>query len=274
MNIQLYPNRPPLKWPGGKYKLCDKIIPALPKGKVLIEPFAGAGAIFLNTDYKHYIINDINSDLIALYKYLKANPKKIISSSAKLFNSKYNNKNTYYKIRNQFNQSTDKFERSTLFIYLNRHGYNGLCRYNLKGEYNVPFGSYLKPYFPENELYLFSKKAKKATFFNKDFGYILKNLDKNDVVYCDPPYVPLNESAYFTSYSGNKFGISEQERLNKEIRIACKKGVKVVLSNHNTAYTRKLYTGASFTKFKVRRNISCDSKARNYAQELLAIFGG
>ena len=78
------------------------------------------------------------------------------------FSGKYNNEEQYYKLRKQFNETNDQHKRAVLFVYLNRHGYNGLCRYNLKGGYNVPFGRYKAPYFPEKEMLVFHEKAQNA----------------------------------------------------------------------------------------------------------------
>ena len=153
-----------LKWAGGKYRLSDVIGSLLPKADHLIEPFVGAGSIFLNTDYDSYTLNDINLDLINLYKVLKANPQKFIDDSARFFVPENNQAEVYYQLRKEFNSTTDKYHRSLLFLYMNRHGYNGLCRYNKSGGYNVPFGKYKRPYFPEAELAYFAEKSQKATF--------------------------------------------------------------------------------------------------------------
>ncbi|MDK7224658.1 Dam family site-specific DNA-(adenine-N6)-methyltransferase, partial [Proteus mirabilis] len=134
-----------LKWAGGKYPLVDDIKRHLPQGNCLIEPFMGAGSVFLNTEYDSYILADINSDLIHLYNTVKLYPEKFMKDAQLLFTPQMNNAEEFYQLRQDFNQSTDPYQRSVLFLYLNRHCYNGLCRYNSKGEYNVPFGRYKKP---------------------------------------------------------------------------------------------------------------------------------
>ncbi|EBW1656338.1 Dam family site-specific DNA-(adenine-N6)-methyltransferase, partial [Salmonella enterica subsp. enterica serovar Typhimurium] len=144
-----------LKWAGGKYPLVDDIKRHLPEGNCLIEPFMGAGSVFLNTEYDSYILADINSDLIHLYNTVKQHPEKFMKDARLLFTPQMNIAEEFYELRQEFNLSTDPYQRSVLFLYLNRHCYNGLCRYNSKGEYNVPFGRYKKPYFPETELIWF-----------------------------------------------------------------------------------------------------------------------
>ena len=158
-------NRAFLKWAGGKYPLLDDIKKHLPKGECLIEPFVGAGSVFLNTDFSRYILADINSDLISLYNIVKLRTDEYVEEARKLFTPENNNPDVYYQFRAEFNQSQDPFRRALLFLYLNRHGYNGLCRYNLRGEFNVPFGRYKRPYFPQDELYHFAEKAQNAEFY-------------------------------------------------------------------------------------------------------------
>ena len=126
----------------GKYPLLDDIKRHLPQGECLIEPFVGAGSVFLNTDFSRYILADINSDLISLYNIVKTRTDEYVQASRELFMPETNQAEVYYRFREEFNASEDPFRRAVLFLYLNRFGYNGLCRYNLRGEFNVPFGRY------------------------------------------------------------------------------------------------------------------------------------
>jgi DNA adenine methylase len=263
-----------LKWAGGKYALSDVINKTLPSGDRLIEPFVGAGSIFLNSNYDHYLLNDINQDLINLYKIVQRKPSKFIADARKLFTPEHNNAESYYRHRKDFNQTTDKYTRSLLFLYMNRHGYNGLCRYNKSGGYNVPFGKYKKPYFPEAELEFFAEKAQKATFVCEGYRQTFARAEKNDIIYCDPPYVPLSKTASFTSYAGNGFGLDEQADLaNAAEEILQDKGVTVLLSNHDTIWTRKIYEHATSIKsIKVSRTISQKGNSRKKVAELLALY--
>jgi len=265
--------RPFLKWAGNKYRIIDRVKKALPEGKCLIEPFAGSAAVFLNTDYEHYIINDNNPDLIHLYKILKQDGATFIKKCRRYFSPKFNNEEQYYKLRKLFNETNDKYKRAVLFVYLNRHGYNGLCRYNLKGGYNVPFGRYKSPYFPEKEMLVFHEKAKNADFVLSGFEQVIQSAKKGDVIYCDPPYVPLSASANFTSYSTGGFNLEKQQQLADLANKTSAKGIPILISNHNTAFTRKAYGNANkITKFHVQRFISCNGSKRGTAGELLALF--
>lgn len=268
-------NRAFLKWAGGKFTLCDVINKMLPKGDCLVEPFVGAGSVFLNSNYKRYILNDINRDLINLYKILQSTPEKFIHDSEKLFTEQHNQADAYYEHRKAFNASNDAYERSLLFLYLNRHGYNGLCRYNKSGGYNVPFGKYKRPYFPAKELRFFAEKAEKATFVCENYRETFARTQNGDVVYCDPPYVPLSKTASFTSYAGNGFGLDEQADLANaaEETVAKLKDTTVLISNHDTIWTRKIYEHASkIRKLNVARTISQKGNGRKKVGELMALY--
>ena len=268
-------NRAFLKWAGGKYTLCDVINKMLPSGECLIEPFVGAGSVFLNSNFSRYILNDINQDLINLYQILKDMPEQYIADAAKLFVDQNNQADAYYELRKVFNETSDSYQRSLLFLYLNRHGYNGLCRYNKSGGYNVPFGKYKKPYFPEKELHFFAEKAQRATFVCENYRDTFARAQQGDVIYCDPPYVPLSKTASFTSYAGNGFGLDEQADLANaaEETVANVKNTSVLISNHDTIWTRKIYEHADrIRKLNVARTISQKATNRKKVGELMALY--
>lgn len=267
-------NRAFLKWAGGKYSLVEEIRQRLPDGDRLIEPFVGAGSVFLNTSYDNYLLADINNDLIQLYNIVKCDVERFIQDARPFFNGEFNQEMAYYRLRAEFNQCTDSYRRSVLFLYLNRHCYNGLCRYNLKGEFNVPFGRYKKPYFPENELYYFAEKASKATFVCLGYENVIEQATKGEVIYCDPPYAPLTATANFTAYHTNSFSIKDQNRLAElAFSAASQRRVPVLISNHNTELTRTLYADADELFYiNVRRTISGNSLTRNRVDEVLALY--
>ncbi|UUM30801.1 Dam family site-specific DNA-(adenine-N6)-methyltransferase [Vibrio japonicus] len=262
-----------LKWAGGKYGLVEDIQRYLPQGRKLVEPFVGAGSVFLNTDYDQYLLADINPDLINLYNLLKENPEEYISEAKRWFTPENNRKEAYLHFRAEFNATDDVMFRSLAFLYMNRFGFNGLCRYNKKGGFNVPFGSYKKPYFPEAELEFFAEKAKKATFVCEGYPETFSRARKGSVVYCDPPYAPLSTTANFTSYAGNGFTLDDQAALaDIAEKAATERGIPVLISNHDTTLTRRLYHGADLNVVKVKRTISRNGAGRNKVDELLALF--
>lgn len=266
-------NRAFLKWAGGKYSLIEDITARLPPAKKLIEPFVGAGSVFLNTDYSKYLLNDINADLINLYNIVKHQSADYITDSAKLFTAAYNEEQRYYQIRQEFNDSIDIYERAVYFLYLNRHGYNGLCRYNNSGKFNVPFGRYKAPYFPEKEILYFAEKSQLATFTCDSFEKVFARARKNSVIYCDPPYAPISKTAMFNSYAAGGFTLDNQIKLAQLARrTGYKRSIPVLVSNHDTEFTRDIYQGAAMTELQVSRFISQNGSNRIKVAELLALF--
>jgi len=257
-----------LKWAGGKYSLIEDINAKLPEAKKLIEPFVGAGSVFLNTNYSKYLLNDINPDLINLYNIVKKQSSDYISDSAKLFTPAYNEEKRYYLMRKKFNESEDIYERAVYFLYLNRHGYNGLCRYNNSGIFNVPFGRYKAPYFPEKELQYFAEKSQLATFTCDSFEKVFARARKGSVI-----YAPISKTAMFNSYAVGGFTLDNQIKLaSLARRTGHIRNIPVLVSNHDTEFTRDIYQGADMTKLQVSRFISQNGSTRLKVAELLALY--
>lgn len=264
--------RPFLKWAGSKIHCLETILNSLPPANRLIEPFTGSGAIFVNSNYSNYLLAEGNNDLISLFLCLQEGGEEFINYCADFFSTENNSAEQYYQFRKQFNQSTDLKYKSALFLYLNRHGYNGLCRYNQSGIYNVPFGRYMKPYFPRKEMTHFYHKSKLAQFLQGDFRQTFQQAQPGDLIYCDPPYVPLSSSAHFSSYTSKKFSENDQIDLASLAFETAQRGVTVVISNHDTSFTRHQYRHSRIHSFPVKRLISCQSKTRSAVQELVAVF--
>jgi DNA adenine methylase len=265
--------KPFLKWAGGKFRLVERIRSLLPPGTRLIEPFVGSGAVFLNTDYPRALLADANPDLITLYQILQRDGEGFIAACRALFTPEANTRAVYDERRACFNATQDSWQRAALFVYLNKHCYNGLCRYNSAGEFNVPFGRYQRVSFPQAEMEEFWRRAQGAEFLCAPFAAVMAQAQPGDVVYCDPPYVPLSATAHFTAYSKDGFGAAEQAALAAAAEALAVRGVPVLLSNHDTSLTRRLYANASrLEAFAVRRHISCQGDARGHAAELLALY--
>lgn len=262
-------NRPFLKWAGGKSKLAARISEVLPKASCLVEPFVGAGSIFLNTDFDHYVLCDINPDLINTFSQLKNQPSQFIADAQALFVPANNTDAMFRQLKAKFNSTSDKYEKALLFVYLNRFCFNGLCRYNKSGEFNVAFGKYKDPYFPAEEMAAFAVRLERAELYCRGFEITFKKLPSDSVVYCDPPYLPASDTANFTAYSAEGFGIVHQRYL---AHLAKTCAVPVIISNADTAQSRALYTGAELQFFDVQRSISCSTDNREKAQELLAVY--
>lgn len=243
-------------------------------GRRLIEPFAGSAAVFLNTEYEENIVADSNADLIQLYLHLVNEGETFIDYCRTLFGPHGNTRERYYELRTDFNKTADLRRRAALFLYLNRHCYNGLCRYNSRGAFNTPFGRYIEPRFPAAEMRSFITAARRATFVHAGFRDSMELARRGDAVYCDPPYVPLSRTAYFTDYDVDGFDWQDQEDLVETASRLARRGVQVVISNHDTESIRRLYgdAGARIEYFSVQRNISRDTSRRERVGELLAVF--
>lgn len=255
----------PLKWAGGKSRIMDKLRPFLPLGERLVEPFAGSCTVMMNTNYPAYLVADINPDLIGMYQQIKSNVDDFLCAASRLFDGG-NDSERYYRIRADFNDSTSPLTRGPLFLYLNRHGYNGLCRYNRGGKFNVPFGRYKKPYFPETEIRAFAEKAQRAVFICANYHETLTHVRQDDVVYCDPPYFAATNE--FTAYHTSSFSREEHGQLAGALRELAVKGVKVVASNSDLDQVHELYSGFHCHKITAPRSIG-SSAAKHSAHELI-----
>ena len=246
-----------LKWAGGKRKLLPKLLPLIGSPDVFIEPFCGSGVVWLNVESEKYLINDLNTDLISLFKELKKDGQQFIDYAQQFFSPTSNSSEVFYEFRERFNSlDVGDSERSALFVYLNRHCFNGLCRYNKSGGFNVPYGKY-----------------KKADFISIDFKEVSDiandiSVDKNVTIYCDPPYIPLSETSSFTSYSPSSFGLVQQEQLATCVNNSRH---KVVVSNSDTPRTRELYKNLNLQELIVSRTISAKASSRKKVSEIIAI---
>ena len=267
-------NKPFLKWPGGKSRISLAISECVPKGTTrLVEPFVGSASVAMNITAKNYLLADANADLIYIYESLLASPDRFIEDCRSLFSSKNNTKSGYISLRREFNASDDAYRRACIFVYLNRHCFNGLVRFNSSGVFNTPFGMYRVPYFPAKEMKAFAARLSNAVFTVNDFQEVMGLTGKGDFVYCDPPYVPNGKDG-FTAYSRNGFGMKDQERLVGQCIMAAERGATVAVSNHDNPLTRRLYAGADrLITVMVKRTISCTSEARKPVGELIAVYG-
>ena len=268
--------RPFLKWAGGKYSLLPELDRLIPAGKRLIEPFVGGGSVFLNSDkHERFLLADVNADLINLYQMLAVVPDSVIYEAMKAFRH-LNDAENYTEIREAFNaQRLDAVERAAAFLYLNRHCFNGLIRYNLDGFFNVGFGKYKAPYFPEEEIRAFKRKAHACVFMNAGFRRTLALAGDGDVVYCDPPYEPLPGTAGFTNYAAGGFSWDSQVELTESCVAAHQRGAKVVISNSTAPRVIELYEQHGFTLHRVsaRRAISSKGSTRETASDVVATLG-
>jgi DNA adenine methylase len=269
--------KPFLKWAGNKFRVLPELLPLIGTPRRYIEPFSGSTAVALNVNAEEYVLNDINKDLINLYRYLtNPNDDSFLKYCDELFRPENNDKEEYLEFRQLFNDSTDTLERSRLFVYLNRHCFNGLTRYNSKGGFNVPFGKMKNPKCPVNEMMAFRMYylQKNHRFVSTSFedSALYENIGSGDVVYFDPPYVPASETASFTDYAKEGFTYDQQVQLAELAESLSNRGAKVIISNHDVPTTRELYKNAEIHSLEVTRSISAKGSSRKKAKELIAVY--
>lgn len=256
------PLKPPLKWAGGKRWLVPHLRPiwAAHQERRLVEPFGGGLAVTLAMRPVQALLNDINFHAINFYRWLKRSLHAEIPMR--------NEHELYYTHRERFNRLIatgygESQEAAELFYYLNRTGYNGLCRFNKHGGYNVPFGShksiaYLKDFSSYAPVFAHWE------FTSTDFEQV--KLHPDDFVYADPPY-----DVQFRQYSRQGFAWEDQVRLAEWL---ARHPGPVVLSNQATERIIDLYRSVGFTLtfLDAPRMISCTGD-RTRATEVLATKG-
>lgn len=291
--------KPIIKWAGGKTQMLPKIIESLPKDfhkiKRYVEPFLGAGAVFLhliNTNcFEEYVINDINDKLMNVYVVIRDNCHELISELTKLkeeylnFDNIESKQKFYYDIRDEFNaQKGNKVRNAALFIFLNKTCFNGLYRENAKGKFNVPFGQHTSPgIFDEKELTsisnaLNSKNSKgefKVKILCGSFEALEKYIDENTFVYFDPPYRPVTAGG-FNSYNKSGFNDNNQVMLKEFYCKANEKGAKLMLSNSdpkvldiNDDYFDILFADFNIKRVCANRMINSNGNGRGAITEIL-----
>ncbi|EFH6563562.1 Dam family site-specific DNA-(adenine-N6)-methyltransferase [Escherichia coli] len=262
------------KWAGGKFGVLEQIFRYLPEGKRLIEPFVGGGAVFMNAGYQENLLNDVNADLINFYKTLQREAHSLITLAHRFFQD-YNTQEGYLAVRNAFNKQVyDDLHRAAAFLFLNRHCFNGLTRYNQAGEFNVGYGKYKTPYFPLQEMEAFLGAEGRSEFVCGDFAAVIEAAGEGDVIFCDPPYEPLPNTEGFTNYSGHDFKFEEQKRLVSLLTDAHRRGAKVLITNSGAPNIRELYQDSGFRvePLFARRSVSCKGDTRGVAHDVIAIL--
>lgn len=271
---------PVLKWVGGKRQLLPEIkkyMPTINKNTTYYEPFVGGGAVLFEIQPEKAIINDVNHDLIDVYKVIKDNVEELIKELKK---EKYaNTSEAFYDIREldrlpKYNNLTG-IEKAARILYLNKTCYNGLYRVNSIGEFNTPFGRYKNPNIVnEVGLRAVSKYFNEAdiTFLSGDFESTVKGIKKGSVVYFDPPYAPVSKTSNFTGYNESGFGEEEQKRLKRLCDRLTDKKVNILLSNSDCEFIRELYRDSEKYQIilvKAKRAINSNGNSRGEIGEVL-----
>jgi DNA adenine methylase len=275
--------KPFIKWAGGKTKLLPTLLSIFPsKVHGYYEPFIGGGSVFYAMTaanrFDRAFLNDWNKELVNCYRVVRGFPEELMTflrareveyaeAPATMFEA-FRNLNDY-----RANLWKGPIERAGLFIFLNKSCFNGLHRVNKKGQFNVPWGK--KPTitsFDQDNILACSEALGGTTMLRDgDFAAAVETAEPGDLVYFDPPYVPLNPTANFTSYTEVGFGLADQQRLASLYRQLSDRGVAVVLSNSDTPLVRELYQGFDLREVQVKRAINSKGEGRGAVGELIVV---
>ncbi|PEC48943.1 Dam family site-specific DNA-(adenine-N6)-methyltransferase [Bacillus sp. AFS096315] len=261
--------QPFIKWAGGKRQLLGAINERLPQNfNNYYEPFIGGGAVLFDLQSENATINDINKELINTYKTIRDFPVELIEKLDELDEQvKQDEKEFYYKARERYNvkllANEHDIELASLFIFLNKHCFNGLYRVNSKGLFNVPYNKSVASSYTRDNLLSVSEYLKGVKILTGDFEQAVANAKKGDFVFFDSPYAPLNDTS-FESYTKEGFSKENHERLARIFSELTDKGVYCMLTNHYTPFIEDLYKDFKSTSsvIEVKRFINSDANNR------------
>lgn len=260
---------PFVKWAGGKRQLIPQIRERMPeKYNDYYEPFVGGGAVIFELLPANALINDINKALINTYRTICNEPDAFLIEVNRLDNDMWEDgKKYYYSIREHYNdklmRSEYDVEQAALFVFINKHCFNGLYRVNGKGLFNVPYNNSRRVSVDEDVIIATSEYLRGVTIIDGDFEQACKNAKKGDFVFIDSPYAPLNPTS-FESYTKEGFDIESHKRLAKLYDELTARGCYCMLTNHNTELINELYGNKDYKidVVSVKRMINSDASNR------------
>ena len=259
--------RPFVKWVGGKRQLLADIRRHLPREFATYhEPFVGGGALFFALSPAKAFLSDSNQRLVRCYNGIKNNVDEVIE----LLSGYRKSRRLFLQMRKKDIDRGSDAEVAAWFIFLNRTGFNGLYRVNSRNQFNVPYGDNRSPVICNaDNLRACQRVLANADIRHEDFATVLDRAKPGDLVYFDPPYVPLSATAYFTSYTANGFSADDQRRLRDVALELKQRGVHVLISNSSAA--ADLYNKQDFSLRRVLASRQVNSKAdqRGKIAELL-----
>lgn len=260
---------PFVKWAGGKRQLIPQIRERMPgKYNDYYEPFVGGGAVIFDLLPANALINDINKALINTYRTICNEPDAFLKEVNRLDNDMWEDgKKYYYSIREHYNdklmRSEYDVELAAIFVFINKHCFNGLYRVNGKGLFNVPYNNSRRVSVDEDVIIATSEYLRRVTIIDGDFEQACKNAKKGDFVFIDSPYAPLNPTS-FESYTKEGFDIESHKRLAKLYDELTARGCYCMLTNHNTELINELYGNKDYKidVVSVKRMINSDASNR------------
>ena len=267
---------PFVKWAGGKTQLLLEIIKRVPKKfNYYYEPFIGGGSVLLALQPLGATINDINKELIHVYNTIKHQPLKLVQAVYKL-DSYECDCNYYLKQKDYYNKLIAEqrytIDMAALFIFLNKHCFNGLYRVNQQGLFNVPWNKKTSGVSINIENILnISNYLQNIEIFNKDFEEVLEDCDEDDFIFIDSPYDPICENG-FIDYSKEGFTKEDHIRLAKVFKKLDERGCYCMLTNHNTSLINELYYDFNIDIVDVRRSINSNGNDRKGKEVIITNY--
>ena len=266
---------PFVKWAGGKRQLLAQIRERMPREyNRYYEPFIGGGAVVFDLLPENALINDINEALINAYVQIRENVDSFLDSINRIDSAiGEDGKAYYYSMRNLYNMKLEKMEYdielAALFVFLNKHCFNGLYRVNSKGLFNVPYNNSKRVSYDEESIRMTSDYLKKVTITTGDFEDACRNAGRGEFFFLDSPYAPLNPTS-FESYTKEGFTLESHERLARLYDELTERGCYCMLTNHNTELIEQLYGNKGYTisVVNVKRMINSDANNRK-GQEVI-----
>lgn len=260
---------PFVKWAGGKRQLLSQIKERMPeKYNNYYEPFIGGGAVIFELLPANALINDINKALINAYKQIRNVPGAFLEAVNRFDEEMWDDgKEYYYALRERYNVKLMKaeydVELAALFVFINKHCFNGLYRVNGKGCFNVPYNNSRRASVNEKAIRGISEYLQGVTIMDGDFEAACRNAKEGDFVFIDSPYAPLNPTS-FESYTKEGFDIDSHKRLAKLFHKLTARGCYCMLTNHNTDLINELYgnNGYRLDVVSVKRMINSDASNR------------
>ena len=245
------------------------------KPRRFFEPFIGGGALFFSLAEDRdplsewAVLGDLNIRLVRTYRGIRDEPEVVIDKLR--WHADRHDKDHYYETRaSDIDAESSDGEVAAWMVYLNRTGFNGLYRVNKKGGFNVPIGRYEKPNVcDEANLRAASRALQTVDVRLGDFETVFHSAEDGDLVYLDPPYVPLTNTANFTSYTQVGFGPADHVRLRDLAEALRERGVQVMLSNHDTPEVRELYKSWDIKRVMVKRAINSKGAKRGAVAEVI-----
>ena len=260
---------PFVKWAGGKRQLLPQIRERMPQHyNRYFEPFVGGGAVLFDLQPEHALINDITKALINAYKIICENPEEFLRAVKQLDNEmQQNGKEYYYAKREDYNDKLMRaeydVELAALFVFINKHCFNGLYRVNGKGLFNVPYNQSKCASVDEKLIMDISQVLQGVTILDGDFEDACADAQQGDFIFLDSPYAPLNPAS-FESYTKEGFDMESHRRLARLYDDLTAKGCFCMLTNHNTEFINTLYgnKGYKIDVVSVKRLINSDASNR------------